>query len=257
MWLRAKRWVFESSSQRECVMPRLIAALAMLSLFLGACSTDPTTTEEYRELTQRLVDAEQRLADTEGRLADTEERLTDTEERLSDTSQQLADVTAESDASTSQPKSDTTNGQTINVTVAGLTGQEGEELAGVLYPGEALTDLGREAVGGFWASIESNDFTTTQLVRQADDWPEEPFPYVTHDALLVEPGMYTLVLWTDYGFSSTYGLSPYGTRVPINTDGQGLAGCQHVFEVAGDAQTEVIVGGDLWPDGWDVVCTTT
>ena len=54
-----------------------------------------------------------------------------------------------------------------------------------------------------------------------------------------------------------YGLSPVSRWVPINTDGMGLFGCQTVFEVGDDAQTDIVVSADLQPDGWDVVCTSS
>lgn len=143
----------------------------------------------------------------------------------------------------------------VTVTVDGLLGYGGQELAGVLYEGNGVTDLGQQAVGGFWTGIDSDGFTTVQLVYQPDDWQEGPvppsgmFPYVTDDVLRVEPGLYTLIVWVDYGFT------PFSRWVPINTDGQGLMGCQHVFEVGEGTQTEVTLGGDLHPDGWNKTCS--
>ena len=44
-------------------MRRLIAAVAVLGLLLGACSSNPTASEEYQALAQQLADTEQSLAD--------------------------------------------------------------------------------------------------------------------------------------------------------------------------------------------------
>jgi hypothetical protein len=44
-------------------MRRLIVAVAVLGLLLGACSSDPTASEEYQALAQQLADTEQSLAE--------------------------------------------------------------------------------------------------------------------------------------------------------------------------------------------------
>jgi len=72
---------------------------------------------------------------------------------------------------------------------------------------------------------------------------------VSDEALTVEPGTYTLVLWVDEGLGSV------SRWVPINSDGSGLFGCQVVFEVGDDARTDVVVAANLEPDGWNAVCT--
>ena len=140
--------------------------------------------------------------------------------------------------------------QTVAVTVEGVSGYAGQALAGVLYAGGELTDLDRDALGGFWSVVAGDDFTTTEMVRRPGDMGAGRFPYVSDAALTLEPGTYTLVLWVDYG------LSPTSRWVPVNSDGAGLFGCHTVFDVAGDAQTDVTVTANLHPDGWNVDCTT-
>ena len=44
--------------------------------------------------------------------------------------------------------------------------------------------------------------------------------------------------------------------MPINTDGRGLFGCQAVFDVGDDVETDVVVTANLQPDGWNVDCAT-
>ena len=142
------------------------------------------------------------------------------------------------------------DGQAVSVTVSGVSGHAGDELAGVLYEGGELTDLDRDALGGFWSVVSSDDFTTTEVVREPGIAGVGRFPFVADEALTVAPGRYTLVLWVDLGLG---GMSRW---VPINTDGMGLFGCQVVFEVGDDAQTDVVVSANLEPDGWNTNCTT-
>ncbi|MEA3511656.1 MAG: hypothetical protein U9R51_09495 [Actinomycetota bacterium] len=237
-------------------------AFALLLLVAGCSSSDPTTSAEYAALEKELAQAEARLelAQVEAQLVQVIAERDALAAANTVLSEQLARVPVGQAVAMDQPTSSPTTGQTVSVTVEGLVGLAGHELAGVLYEGEDLSlsvspgtqtaESRREAVGGFQAIIAGDDFTTTQLVHQPDDGQMGPFPYVTDDVLTVEPGVYTLVLWEDFG------LGPVNRWVPVNTDGHGLNGCQHVFEVGGDAQTDVVVEGDLSPNGWDVACTT-
>jgi hypothetical protein len=142
------------------------------------------------------------------------------------------------------------DGQTVSVTVSGVSGRMGHELAGVLYEGGELTDLDDDARGGFWSVITKDDFATTEVLRQPGGMDMGRFPYVSAEALTVKPGTYTLVIWVDHA------LGTYNRWVPINTDGQGLYGCHVVFDVGNDAQTDVVVPANLHPDGWNTNCTT-
>ncbi len=141
------------------------------------------------------------------------------------------------------------DGRTVRVTVSEVSGHPGDDLAGVLYEGE-VTDLDRDALGGFWVVVSGDDFTTTEVVREPASEGMGRFPYVSDEALIVEPGTYTLVLWVDDA------LSPVSRWVPLNTDGMGLFGCHVVFEVGDDTQTDVAVSADLRPDGWNIDCAT-
>ncbi len=133
--------------------------------------------------------------------------------------------------------------------MSGVSGHESDDLAGVLYAGGELTDPSREALGGFWSVISSDDnATVTEVMRQHGDLGEGRFPFVTAEALTVEPGTYTLVLWIDTA------LNPVSRWVPINTDGKGLFGCHVIFEVGDDTQTDVAVAPNLHPDGWNINC---
>jgi hypothetical protein len=141
-------------------------------------------------------------------------------------------------------------GQTVNVTVTGVSGHDGDELAGVLYAGGELTDLDRDALGGFWVVVDGDDATTTEVAREPGVFGESRFPFITDQALTVAPGTYTLVVWVDDG------LGPVSRWVPLNSDGMGLYGCQAVFEVGDAAQTDVVVTANLVPNGWNTDCTT-
>jgi hypothetical protein len=136
------------------------------------------------------------------------------------------------------------------VVVSGLSGHVGDDLAGVLYAEEQLLDLHLEPVGGFWSVAATDDFTTTEVLRTLRSPGEGQFPFVSEETLMLEPGTYTLVLWVDDRLSIASGW------VPINTDERGLFGCQVVFDVTNEPQTEVVVPAALHPDGWNTNCTT-
>jgi hypothetical protein len=106
--------------------------------------------------------------------------------------------------------------QTVSVTVSGVSGHAGDEMAGVLYEGGELTDLDLDAVGGFWSVVEGVDFTATEVVREPGAVGVGRFPFISDQALTVAPGMYTLVLWVDEGLSP-----PLSRWVPINTYADG------------------------------------
>ncbi len=142
------------------------------------------------------------------------------------------------------------DGQVVAVTVSGVSGHVGDDLAVVVYEGGELIDLERDAIGGFWSVISGDDVTVTEVVRKPGPSGVGRFPFVSDEALTVEPGVYTLVVWVDDA------LNPVSRWVPVNTDGRGLFGCQQVFEVGADAQTDVVVSADLQPDGWNTSCTS-
>ncbi len=156
------------------------------------------------------------------------------------------------------PVSGVGDGQTVSVTVSGVLGRAGDEFAGVLYEGGELTDLDADALGGFWTVVEGDDFTTTEVVREPGVVGVGRFPFVSDEALTVEPGTYTLVLWVDEGLGSV------DRWVPINSytdgdvliEGTDLFGCQVVFEVGDDTQTDVAVEAGLHHNGWNTNCTT-
>ena len=51
-------------------MRRWLIALAVLGLLVAACSSDPTTSQEYQTLQQQQADTQQQLADVQQQLAD-------------------------------------------------------------------------------------------------------------------------------------------------------------------------------------------
>ena len=82
----------------------------------------------------------------------------------------------------------------MSVTVSGVSGHDGQELAGVLYEGGELVDLSGDAVGGFWTVISGNDFAATGVVREPGVVGVGRYPFVSDEALTVERGTYTLVV---------------------------------------------------------------
>jgi len=142
------------------------------------------------------------------------------------------------------------DGQTVSVTVSGVKGHDGDELAGVLYAGGELSNLESDALGGFWVVVDGDEAAATEVIREPGTVGDGRFPFITGQALTVVPGTYTLVMWVDDG------LGPVSRWVPVNSDGMGLYGCQAVFEVGDDAQTDVAITANLVPDGWNTDCTT-
>lgn len=140
--------------------------------------------------------------------------------------------------------------QTVSVDVLGVSGYDGNDLAGVLYEGDGLTDLDQDAIGGFWSVIATDSYTTTEVLREPGTIEEGRFPYVSSEALELKPGTYTLVLWVDTSLGGS------DRWVPINTDGMGLFGCHFVFEVSNDPETNITISPTFHPNGWNTHCTT-
>jgi hypothetical protein len=125
---------------------------------------------------------------------------------------------------------------TVTVTVAGVEDAEGWQLAGVLYDGVGISDPDHRAIGGFAASVDTDSFSTIQLVRQPADNYEGLFPYVGEDPLVLPPGTYTLMVWLGRD------LGPYSRWVPASSEG--LTGCVATVEVEeGQAATVTVTGG--------------
>lgn len=104
---------------------------------------------------------------------------------------------------------------TVTVVLSGIQGEQGTHLAGVLFRGDG-TDW--NAVGGFSVLIDSDPFSTTQVVHRGyRGWPDPSlglaFPYVVDEVATVEPGTYTLDLWL------ARKLGPYGRWLPAASPG--------------------------------------
>jgi hypothetical protein len=153
--------------------------------------------------------------------------------------------------------SEALNTHTVVVTVNGFQRHSGWDMAGVLYQSAEPSWI--DAVGGFAAHVENDNFSTVQPIRQGADEDNDaiydsPFPYVTEETQLVEPGTYTLALW------ASNKLHPYSRWMPGLSTGVELIGCQVVFEIEqGQHETTLTVSGDsLVPDGTEPsVCTTS
>jgi hypothetical protein len=127
---------------------------------------------------------------------------------------------------------------TVEVTVRGLEGALGGQIAGVLIPGSTGTPVD-SSIGGFAADIDTDPFATTQLIREPSEAFVGPFPYVSDAPLKVEPGVYTLSLW----WRPDDPLLPYSRWVPAAQDG--LAGCATVIEVPEGGSADVTITGDF------------
>lgn len=163
-----------------------------------------------------------------------------------DTTQQASTTTTEAPADTAG------NGTvTVSVTVSGIESAVGNQLAGVLFRGPEAIYPDRNGLGGFVATVDADPFSTTEQVRRPNPDPDAvgPFPGVSEDPLLVEPGTYTLVLWL------APDLGPYSRWVPAATGG--LAGCETTFVVGDGTTFEIEVHGMPSPGGGHAnPCTT-
>jgi hypothetical protein len=145
---------------------------------------------------------------------------------------------------TDDAATDAATGSTVTVTVVGVRGYRGGDLAGVVATASDGT-----VVGGFSANVDDDEFTTTRLVRTPGDSgaPAGSWPDLGDDPAILTPGDYVVMLWLDTG------LGGYTRWLPLNTDGQGLAGCVHRFQVTDDT-TEVVISGDVRSTGYLGVC---
>ncbi len=146
---------------------------------------------------------------------------------------------------------------TISVTVAvnDVVDADGFELAGVLSKGPEPNFQVDNVVGGFSVAVTEDPFSTSQVVRspQLGDFATftGPFPWVTDNALSVQPGEYLLQLW----LAPPPPLGPYSRWVPAEQ--AGLTGCIVRVTVVAGEPADVIVNG-IPPRTGDpqVPCTT-
>lgn len=117
---------------------------------------------------------------------------------------------------------------TVTVSVSGIKGEAGSQLAGILFKGHEISYPNNfQPVGGFTASVGADPFSTTQIVHQA-----APYSYsaaklgpVTTAVLHVEPGTYTIALYVGPKLRPI----PWGRWRPFGTPG--LKGCEMSFVV--------------------------
>lgn len=152
----------------------------------------------------------------------------------------------------------------VRVAVVDVEGSEGGSLAGVLYKGAGpeavlLTRAPQDPnyfVGGFGVPVDADPFTTTQTINQpAPGEPEFVFPYVTDTPVQVEPGTYTLMLWSAPEQLTPAGSSLWGRWEP------GLAhrmrGCWVTFEAEARTGANLTVHGiPEWHGVPEAPCTT-
>jgi len=127
---------------------------------------------------------------------------------------------------------------TVTVTVSGLEDAAGKQLVGFLFEGPATMSY-REGIGVFGIDIDTDAFSTSQVMRRPDEYFGKPFPYVSDDILTVQPGTYTIHLWL------APALSPYNRWVPADTED--LTGCIVGFDVEeGHGATVMVDSSQFW-----------
>jgi hypothetical protein len=139
------------------------------------------------------------------------------------------------------------SGSMVDVTIVGVSGYRGGDLAGIVEQ-----EADGLVVGGFATTIDEDDFTTTQRVLLPAEPAAGPWPSLAETPAQLPEGEYVLTVWVDIG------LGGYTRWFPGNTDGQGLAGCVYRFAVSGDDVTddvaEIVVGGDVRSTGYVGIC---
>ena len=141
---------------------------------------------------------------------------------------------------------------TVPVTGPDVAGAVGFELAGMLFAGTDSTDPDSNVRGGFSVAVDADPFTTTEVVRvpQAEAAGEltGPFPWVTEEVLVAEPGHYVLTLWI-----APAPMAPYSRWVPAEqTD---LGGCSTPIIVPVDGAASVtVLGVPPWTGGQERAC---
>ena len=88
----------------------------------------------------------------------------------------------------SAPEVEPIPAQTVQVTLEGIEGVNGWDLAGLLYGTTAYNDI----VGGFITTADSDPFTTTQAITPTPLFSNEPR---SEEAVVLEPGTYYLMLF--------------------------------------------------------------
>ncbi len=150
------------------------------------------------------------------------------------------EATAPADLTTSPPELAASS--TVTVTVSDVEDSIGSELVGLVFSGSQPNP--RFTVGGFGVAVDTDPFSTTQIVRsprpdlRSDSFfPEEDWPYVTDDPALVEPGTYMLILWLGEPPLCCYSAPWVPALSPT------LRGCGTTFTVEPDEDVTISVSG--------------
>lgn len=123
---------------------------------------------------------------------------------------------------------------TITASINGIDHAAASFLAGVLYQSEPGI---ANAIGGFGVEVDSDSFTTRQIVREPQlnpDYNNTLFPYVSAEPLVLESDNYYLQLW----FAASE-MGPDSRWLPAATEG--LRGCQMQFSIETGTAVQVSV----------------
>jgi hypothetical protein len=169
------------------------------------------------------------------------------DEQTSPTTQDQTTVAVEDETTTTSAVDQATSPtslpatSTVTVTVTNVEDAVGYDLAGVLYKGDG-TGPNENVVGGFGAAVDTDPFSTTQIVRAPQPdldidsvRPESAWPYVTDDPAMLEPGTYYLQLWLGEPSLCCY----YWPWLPAYS--ASLSGCGTVITVKEDEQLDIAV----------------
>ena len=169
------------------------------------------------------------------------------DEQTSSTSPAQSTVAVDKQTTTSptEPRTTPPNSfparSTVTVTVTDVEGAVGYDLAGVLFDGDGSKLL--DGIGGFGVVVDTDPFSTTQVVRASQPGletesfrPESDWPYVTDEPLVLEPGTYHLQLWLGEWPLCCYSF-PW-----VPADSPTLTGCGRTFTVMQGEPVTIAVG---------------
>jgi hypothetical protein len=171
------------------------------------------------------------------------------DEQTSSTTQDQTTVAVEDETTTTSTEDQTTSTtglpatSTVTVTVTNIEDAVGYDLGGVLHKGDG-TGPDENVVGGLGAAVDTDPFSTTQIVRAPQPdldidsvRPESAWPYVTDEPAMLEPGTYYLQLWLGEPPLCCY-IDPF-----LPADSPSLSGCTTVFAVKADERVNITVNG--------------
>lgn len=125
---------------------------------------------------------------------------------------------------------------TVVVKITGIEDSIGHDVAAVMFDGLGTDNPDSRGIGGFGVKVDADPFSTTQTIATPESIDvDAPFPHVSREPLVAQPGEYTVMIWI------ADGLGGYSRWVP--GDSPALGGCRVDVTVEAGRPTNVTVAG--------------